>query len=46
MVEKMAKLFYAYGKILEPTLSEAVRACIHFTKNEFYKAIEVDRHAR
>lgn len=44
MVEKLANYLYKVGKIKEPTISEAVRACIYFTVNEILKAIEVERY--
>jgi len=44
MVEKLANYLYKAGKIKEPTISEAVRACIYFTVNEILKAIEAERY--
>lgn len=44
MVEKLANYLYKVGKIKEPTISEAVRACIYFTVNEILKAIEAERY--
>jgi len=44
MAEKLANYLYKLGKIKEPTLSEAMRACLHFTVNEILKAIEMERY--
>lgn len=45
LLEVLAKYLHKVGKIGEPTLSEALRACLHFTVNELLKAIEVERYA-
>ncbi|MEM3390601.1 MAG: hypothetical protein QW491_14530 [Thermoproteota archaeon] len=42
----LAKYLYKHRKIQEPTLSEAIRASLHFTINEILKAIEAERYAR
>lgn len=46
MLEKLAKYLHKLGKIDQPTLSEALRVCLHFTVNEILKAIEADRYMR
>jgi len=44
LAEKLAKYLHKVGKIQEPTLSEAMRACLYFTVNEILKAIEAERY--
>jgi len=46
MLEKLANYLHKLGKIQEPTLSEAMRVCLHFTVNEILKAIEAERYAK
>ncbi|MGC8832236.1 MAG: hypothetical protein ACP5PQ_06630 [Thermoproteota archaeon] len=43
---KLARYLYLHRKIQEPTLSEAIRASLHFTVNEIIKAIEAERYAK
>ncbi|MEM4810741.1 MAG: hypothetical protein QXS92_02385 [Thermofilum sp.] len=45
LLEKLANYLHKVGKIREPSISEAVRACIYFTVNEILKAIEVERYS-
>jgi len=45
LLEALAKYLYRLGKIREPSASEALRACLHFTVNELLKAIEAERYA-
>lgn len=45
LVEKLAVYLHKLGKIREPSMSEAIRACIYFTVNEILKAIEAERYA-
>lgn len=45
-VEKLANYLHTLGKIEKPTLSEAVRSCIHYTIGDILKGIEADRYAR
>ena len=46
MVENLAKYLYRRGNIEEPTISEAVRNCIHTTVGIALKTIEAERYAR
>ncbi|MEM4429665.1 MAG: hypothetical protein QXM08_00695 [Thermofilaceae archaeon] len=45
LLEKLANYLHKVGKIREPSISEAVRACIYFTVNEILKAIETERYS-
>lgn len=45
LIEKLANYLHKLGKIREPTVSEAIRACIYFTVNEILKAIEAERYS-
>ncbi|MEM3994967.1 MAG: hypothetical protein QXW40_06215 [Thermofilum sp.] len=45
LVEKLANYLYKLGKIKEPTISNAIRACIYFTVNEILKALEAERYS-
>ncbi len=45
LVEALVEYLYAVGKIKEPSLSEAVYYCTHFTAKEIVKAIERERYA-
>ncbi len=44
LIESLAKYLHKLGRIKEPTISEAMRACLHFTVNELLKAIETERY--
>ena len=44
MAEKLANYLHGLGKIEKPTLSDAMRASLHFTVNELLKAIEIERY--
>jgi len=44
LAEKLANYLHKLGKIKEPTISEAIRVCLHFTVNEILKAIEMERY--
>jgi len=46
MLEKLANYLHKLGKIESPTLSDALRVCLHFTVNEILKAIEAERYAK
>ncbi|MEM1820357.1 MAG: hypothetical protein QXU64_02065 [Thermofilaceae archaeon] len=43
MLELLAQYLYKLGKIDQPTISNALRACLYFTINEILKAIERER---
>ncbi|MEM4667377.1 MAG: hypothetical protein QW498_08770 [Thermofilum sp.] len=43
MLEILAQYLYRLGKIDQPTVSDALRACFYFTMNEVLKMIERDR---
>jgi hypothetical protein len=44
MLEKLAVYLHKLGKIDAPTISDALRVCLHFTVNEILKAIEAERY--
>jgi len=44
MLEKLAVYLHKLGKIDAPTMSDALRVCLHFTVNEILKAIEAERY--
>lgn len=44
LIEALADYLYKLGKIREPTISEALRACLYFTVNEIMKALEAEKY--
>jgi hypothetical protein len=44
LLEKLANYLHKLGKIEQPTISDALRVCLHFTVNEILKAIERERY--
>jgi hypothetical protein len=44
LLEKLANYLHKLGKIEAPTISDALRVCLHFTVNEILKAIERERY--
>ena len=44
MGEKLTNYLFKLEKIEKPTLSDAMRASLHFTVNQILKAMEVERY--
>jgi DNA-directed RNA polymerase subunit H (RpoH/RPB5) len=44
LLEKLAAYLHKLGKIEAPTISDALRVCLHFTVNEILKAVEAERY--